>query len=113
MKSMFPMVMEKADTLIKKLHKFTEKGETSVDMKNVLGRLTVDVIGTCAFGFESNCIEDETAEFEKKLAKASDQGTEIIFQIIISALSPKLANYLDYSIMARWRYFKKLLEHIV
>jgi len=113
MKNMFPLVMAKADTLMKKLHKITGNGESTVDMKNYLGRLTVDVIGSCAFGFESNCIEDETAEFERKLAKASDQGIEIFFQFIVASISPKLADFLDMGFMARWRYFKHLCEDIV
>jgi len=113
MKNMFPLVMEKADALMKKLHKVTGKDETKVDMKNFFGRLTVDVIGTCAFGFESNCIEDESDEFEKKLAKASNQGMEVLFQFLLVSISQKLADFLDLGFMARWRYFKDLLTHTI
>ncbi|CAL4111727.1 unnamed protein product, partial [Meganyctiphanes norvegica] len=42
MKNMFPMVMGKTDVLMKKLHKITGNCETVVDMKNYIGRLTVD-----------------------------------------------------------------------
>ncbi|CAL4066988.1 unnamed protein product [Meganyctiphanes norvegica] len=113
MKNMFPLVLKKADALMEKLHKVTEKGETEVDMKNFYGRLTVDVIGTCAFGFESNCIEDESDEFEKKLAKASNQGMEVIFQILLFFISERLADFLGFGVMARWKYFKDLLTHTI
>ncbi|CAL4088373.1 unnamed protein product, partial [Meganyctiphanes norvegica] len=106
MKNMFPLVMEKADALMKKLHTITGNDETTVDMKDCLGRLTVDVMGTCAFGFESNCIEDETAEFEKKLAKASNQGLELFLGLIARNILPtKVADYFNIGAMARWHYF--------
>merc|ERR1719370_2220337 len=105
--------MTKADTLMKKFHKIIKNGENTVDMKHYLGRLAVDVIGTCAFGFESNCIEDETAEFERKLAEASNQGMEAFFQFMFEAIVPKLADYLDIGVWKRWRYFKTLLEHVI
>ncbi|CAL4141423.1 unnamed protein product, partial [Meganyctiphanes norvegica] len=114
MKNMFPMVMGKADILMKKLHKITGNSETEVDMKNYIGRLTVDVIGTCAFGFESNCIEDETAEFEKKLAKASDQGATFIVEFLGLLLLPtKVSDFLNIGFFSRWRYFKDLLIHTI
>ncbi|CAL4111725.1 unnamed protein product, partial [Meganyctiphanes norvegica] len=70
--------------------------------------------GTCAFGFESNCIEDETAEFEKKLAKASDQGATFIVEFVGLLLLPtKVSDFLNIGFFSRWRYFKDLLIHTI
>lgn len=113
MKNMFPLVMEKADALMKKLHKTIGNEESTVDMKVYLGRLTVDVIGTCAFGLEIDCIGDETAEFERKLAKAANQGMEIMFEMFLAAVSPKLADYFACTPMARWRYFRDVMVHSI
>jgi len=113
MKNMFPLVMEKADALMKKLHKTIGNGESTVDMRIHLGRLTVDVIGACAFGLEIDCIGDETAEFERKLAKASNQGMEVLFEMFLTAVSPKIADYFERTAMSRWRYFRDVMVHSI
>lgn len=64
-KSMFPLVCDKADVLVKTLMKQASENP-HVDMKKMFGRYTTDAIASCAFGLECNSVVDETAEFPRK-----------------------------------------------
>lgn len=65
MRTMFPLICEKADTLVSFLLKESVK-HPHVDMKEKSGRFTMDTIASCAFGIECNSIENDDAEFPKK-----------------------------------------------
>ena len=65
-KSMFPLVCDKADALIKFSMKQAAENQ-HVDMKKNFGRFTMDTIASCAFGIECNSLVDENAEFPRKV----------------------------------------------
>ncbi|KAG0722842.1 Cytochrome P450 6a2 [Chionoecetes opilio] len=54
-KSMFPLVCDKADALVKFSMKQAAENP-HVDMKNNFGRFTMDTIASCAFGIECNSL---------------------------------------------------------
>ncbi|KAK8741814.1 hypothetical protein OTU49_002420, partial [Cherax quadricarinatus] len=64
MRSMFPLMCEKADALVS----FSLKEAANkpfVDMKVNFGRFTMDSIASCAFGIECNSFKSEVSEFSK------------------------------------------------
>ncbi|NP_001353157.1 cytochrome P450 6a8-like isoform X1 [Drosophila kikkawai] len=62
MKFMFPTVVSVANELISFIHEKVEY-ESVLEIRNLISRFTVDVIGTCAFGIQCNSLRDEKAEF--------------------------------------------------
>lgn len=62
MKYMFPTITEVGDRLTEYLHEWTKDGD-EFEMKNILARFTMDVIGTCAFGIECNTLRDIDNDF--------------------------------------------------
>ncbi|KAH8254076.1 hypothetical protein KR032_008330 [Drosophila birchii] len=62
MKFMFPTVVSVAKELILVIQERLES-ESVLEMRNLISRFTVDVIGTCAFGIECNSLREEKAEF--------------------------------------------------
>lgn len=62
MKGMFPTVLSVGDQLLEVLEKIVSS-DPEFEVKDVLARFTVDVIGTCAFGIECNSLKDPKAEF--------------------------------------------------
>ncbi|XP_045460602.1 probable cytochrome P450 6a14 [Harmonia axyridis] len=63
MKMMFETVVD----CTKGLHKLMDKTNgKEVDIKDVLGRFTTDIIGSCAFGIECNSLEDPKSIFRQK-----------------------------------------------
>ncbi|XP_050717040.1 cytochrome P450 3A31-like [Eriocheir sinensis] len=64
-KSMFPLVCDKADALVK--YSMRQASENPhVDMKRNFGRYTMDTIASCAFGIECNSLVNENDEFPRK-----------------------------------------------
>lgn len=67
---MFPLVKacgEKLSELVAQMN-----SDESFDAKDLLARYTTDVIGSCAFGLDTNAMEDPNAEFRmmgRKLSK--------------------------------------------
>lgn len=59
MRMMFETLLECTGPLLGAL----EGGGSGVDIKELLSRFTVDVIGSCAFGIECNSFGDENSEF--------------------------------------------------
>ncbi|KAF6198234.1 hypothetical protein GE061_007981 [Apolygus lucorum] len=74
LRHMFPQVGSVADELMKILDKKTD----SVDIKAEGSKFAIDVIGSCAFGFEPGAMDEEDNEFKIE-AKAAFAPTLIDF----------------------------------
>lgn len=65
MKFMFPTIVGIGERLRDRLQHTIVKANDEVEISELLRRYTTDVVGTCAFGIEFNCLNDENAEFYK------------------------------------------------
>ncbi|XP_054285819.1 cytochrome P450 6a8-like [Macrosteles quadrilineatus] len=61
-KTMFLLIEQCVEQLINHVNEQTDKNSV-IDVKDVLARFTLDTIATCAFGLESNSLEDRDSEF--------------------------------------------------
>lgn len=85
MKMMFGTVVDVGEKLRKKLIEICEDNQP-VDINNVMSRYTTDVIGSCAFGIESNSLADENSLFYRMGAKVFREPRHRDFgQIFITA----------------------------
>lgn len=64
MKFMYPTVVEVTDRLTEFLREKLRSNE-DLEMKDILARFTIDVIGTVAFGIECNSLRDPNSEFRR------------------------------------------------
>ncbi|XP_060535577.1 uncharacterized protein LOC132707671 [Cylas formicarius] len=87
MKTMFGTILECASTLNEVLSKHAED-KNSVDIKNVLERFTMDVIGYCAFGIDCNSLKKETPEFVKYAKRAFNNSFWDNFKVMLSQVLP-------------------------
>jgi len=78
-----------------------DKGEP-VEMKELFGRFTLDVIGMCAFGVQCDSLKDPNAEFVRAISKFNDMSTTMRLKLFTSLLifgSPRLARLLNVRFM--------------
>lgn len=94
LKLMFPNILEVAVRLIDVVEKQIETNE-EMEMKTLLARFTTDIIGTCAFGIDCNCLHDPEAEFSKMGLKAFQPRNSPIQQTIALTF-PNLAKMLHF-----------------
>lgn len=66
MKMMLPLVDECAQRLHKVLSDISDE---SFDVRDLSARFTTDVIGSCAFGLETGCLENPDNEFRSMAKK--------------------------------------------
>lgn len=64
MKFMFPTIKSVAEEFDKTYERYLEHDEV-INVHDLNGRYTIDVIGTCAFGIECNSLKDPMAEFRQ------------------------------------------------
>ncbi|XP_052839469.1 cytochrome P450 6a8 [Drosophila gunungcola] len=62
MKFMYPTVVSVADEFMAVMHEKVAQNSV-LEVRDLVARFTVDVIGTCAFGIKCNSLRDEKAEF--------------------------------------------------
>ncbi|XP_055852793.1 probable cytochrome P450 6a20 [Episyrphus balteatus] len=93
MKFMFPTVVSVGEKLLQKFDQMAQE-DSIIEMKDILARFTVDVIGTCAFGIDCNSLNDPNAEFRRMGANASTlkRHSKMVNGFIFSF--PKLARQL-------------------
>lgn len=67
MKMMFHLVQEKAEMLVEQMDKnISDKGEgTTMDLKEYLALYTTDVISSCAFGIDTNSLQNPNNQFRE------------------------------------------------
>ncbi|KAL0110962.1 hypothetical protein PUN28_012778 [Cardiocondyla obscurior] len=64
LKEMFSLISECADNLIQYMEKIASKNEP-VECRDLTAKYTTDVIGSCAFGIETNALSNENSEFRR------------------------------------------------
>lgn len=93
MKFMFPTIVSVSNEFVNCLGGMI-KTDNEVEMNDLLGRFTTDVIGTCAFGIECNSLKDPNATFRQMGKKVFDQPKLGSIGRIIVASFPALARML-------------------
>ncbi len=71
-KFMFPTMLTVANELVECLNNAVET-DSEVEIYEWMGRFTTDIIGTCTFGIDCNCLRDPDDTFRRMGKKASTQ----------------------------------------
>lgn len=93
MKMMFPTLVECAKILNDAMSKLAKTGKP-IDIKDVLGCFTTDIIGSCAFGLNCNSFEDKDSAFRKYGSKLFNQGKIRRLKITFATTFPDLGRLL-------------------
>ena len=114
MKMMFQTLVECGLELGSILEKSASNEET-IEMKDILARYSTDIISSCAFGIQCNCLKNPDAEFRqwgRKIFKPSLRTSIILFILITipSLLSVLKLRLLDPKIS---KYFRNMVEETV
>lgn len=69
--------------------------QASIDIKEVLGCFTTDVIGCCAFGLECNSFDEKSAAFRHYGRRFIENTNHKVLQRIVASAFPQLVPFLD------------------
>lgn len=114
MKLMFQSLIDCGKELQTCLEKVGEKGDV-IEIKDVLARFSTDIISSCAFGIECNCLKNEDAEFRQWGRKVFKPSVKRLVIGILSGIAPivldtlKLSN-LDSDVS---KYFRNMVNETV
>lgn len=100
MKMMFNTLVECSGPLIKSVEE-QAANQTPVDIKEVLGCFTTDVIGSCAFGLECKSFEQDDAEFRKQGRRLFTPNAMQILKNAILLSLPHIARLLSITQMSK------------
>lgn len=113
MKMMFPTMVECSGQLKEAL--LMAPKDQPVDIKDVLARFTIDIIGSCAFGIECNSFKDTDNEFIKYGKLAFTASTFENLKGLFTFAFPKAARFLQMTITKPdvSKFFLKLVSDAV
>ncbi|XP_050680809.1 cytochrome P450 9e2-like isoform X2 [Leptidea sinapis] len=107
LKHMLPLIQSCSDQMVKFLKQYENK---DIEMKDIMGHFTLEVIGTCAFGIKSDALTDENAKFVKVAEKFNYiPAHKRFFLFFLLMFMPKMIRYLNISFLHH-ETTKKLVE---
>ncbi|XP_045497917.1 cytochrome P450 9e2-like isoform X1 [Colias croceus] len=99
LKNLIPLLQTCADQLVGFLNQFDKK---DIEMKDIMGHFTLEVIGASAFGIRSDALTDENAKFVKVAEKVGDMSMPkrmLIFFVLI--FMPTFIRFFNLSFLNR------------
>ena len=93
MKMMFQTLVDTVPNLIKTIESDCAS-QTPIDIKEVLGCFTTDVIGSCAFGLDCNTFKEENSPFREYGRKALLMSPLLMLKLIFGMRFPNVAKSL-------------------
>ena len=114
LKMMFQRLVECGQGLQTCLEKVGEKGEV-IEIKDVLARFSTDIISSCAFGIECNCLKNENAEFRQWGRKVFEPSLKRVFIRILSGIAPVVLDTLKLSSLDSdvSKYFRNMVHETI
>jgi cytochrome P450 family 6 len=114
MKMMFWTVVECGKELQNCLQKPANNGET-IEIKDYLARYTTDVISSCAFGIQCNCLKNPDAEFRNWGRKIIQPNIRQRVTSMLHVVCPSLVYILKLSLFPKdvTNYFRTMVRKTV
>uniref|UniRef100_A0A023F7J1 Putative cytochrome n=1 Tax=Triatoma infestans TaxID=30076 RepID=A0A023F7J1_TRIIF len=91
------------------------EGDQEIEMREILGRFAMDVIGSCAFGIDAGNLANPDNEFRTMGKKAFEFNTLQFFKLVILTNFPSLAKILNISFNRRdvQKYFTTIISDAI
>ena len=114
LKMMFQKLVECGKGLQTCLEKVGERGDV-IEIKDVLARFSTDIISSCAFGIQCNCLKNDDAEFRKWGRKIFEPSMKRIIIGILSGTVPVVLDTLKLSPLDSdvTKYFRNMVQESV
>ncbi|XP_046660378.1 probable cytochrome P450 6a14 [Homalodisca vitripennis] len=93
MKTMFALMEKCSEELRDHLETEVEKGKT-IDAKHVLARFTMDIIASCAFGLDTDCLTDENSEVFKIFGGVAKTSKSRFIRRVFILIFPSVLKFL-------------------
>lgn len=91
LKLMYDQIKECGDKLMINIQvKLTENRNNEMEVRDVIGKYSTDVIGSCAFGLKLNAINDENSAFRKYGKDLFVPSLRILFRELSVMITPAL-----------------------
>ena len=110
LKEMFPLIVECAEHLKKYLDKIVENNEP-VECRDLAAKFTTDVIGSCAFGIDTNALSNEDSEFRRMGRKLFTPSTRQLISDTCKQFFPNIYRIFGHLMQPRDinKFFTKLI----
>jgi cytochrome P450 family 6 len=110
MKMMFGTVVECGKELENYLQKPASNGET-IELKDILARYSTDIIASCAFGVQCNCLRNPDAEFRSWGRRVFETKFRQRLTTLLNIVYPSLVYTLKLSLIPKdvSNYFRKMV----
>ncbi|XP_013186352.1 cytochrome P450 6B2 [Amyelois transitella] len=95
LKGMFPLIIERAEKLQARTLEAAKAGK-SLDSRELMARYTTDFIGACAFGLDSDSLNEEDSNFRKLGKKIFDAGFKDFIINLLKEMWPEAFKNLKY-----------------
>jgi len=112
MKTMFGTLVECGKELQECLLEPANKKET-IEIKDILARYNTDIIASCAFGIQCNCLKNPDAEFRKWGRKIFELSVATKFFRTLTLLLPSLRRFIEFPPKDVSKYFMKMVRDTV
>jgi cytochrome P450 family 6 len=112
MKMMFGTLVECGKELQECLQEPANNRET-IEIKDILARYSTDVIASCAFGVQCNCLKNPDAEFRKWGRKIFEPSLATKFFRTVTLLMPSLTRFLKFPPKEVGKYFMEMVKETV
>ncbi|KAJ9577522.1 hypothetical protein L9F63_005895, partial [Diploptera punctata] len=113
-KMMFPILVETGKELQRILKKNAISSE-EVEIKDILARYSTDVIASCAFGIDCNCLKNPNAEFRNWGRRIFESSLTARVLRIASFTLPVINKFISFAIVPKdvSIYFRKMVRETV
>ncbi|XP_013110124.2 cytochrome P450 6a9 [Stomoxys calcitrans] len=102
LKAMLPTFVKASQELIYVMEKDLELGNTTLDVKDLMLRFTIEIIATCAFGLQTNSLRNPNCAFAQITEKANiGEDTSILAKFIMLCF-PNVARILRLRYMPQY-----------
>jgi len=114
LKMMFQRLVECGQELQSSLEKVGETGDV-IEIKDILARFSTDIISSCAFGIECNCLKNEDGEFRQWGRKMFEPSLKLLGIGILSDIAPFVLDTLKLSTLDSdvSKYFRNMVQETV